>query len=105
MKPKLYAFKKEELERYNSSYNSRKRIYFVVVNLDKSGKYPANFVCVLPKLRSSIIRSSTQFSRVFGNDSLRMARQLLTKAYKKADDAEIRAEIQERLKSLGSDKS
>ena len=101
MKPKLYAFKKEGLE----SYNSRNRIYFVVVNLDKTKKYPANFVCVLPKLRSSIVKPSTQFSRVFGNDSLRLARQLLAKAYKDADDAEIRTEIQERLKSLEVDKS
>ena len=101
MKPKLYAFKKEELE----SWNSKNRIYFVVVNSDTSRKYPANFVCVLPKLRSSIVRPSTQFSRVFGNDSLRLARQLLTKAYKDEDDAEIRAEIQERLKSLELDKS
>lgn len=101
MKPKLYTFKREELE----SYNSRNRIYFVVVNLDKSRKYPANFVCVLPKLRSSIVRPSTQFSRVFGNDSLRLAKQLLKKAYKNEDDAEIRAEIRERLKSLELDKS
>jgi hypothetical protein len=101
MKPKLYTFKGEELERYNS----RNRIYFVVVNLDKARKYPANFVCVLPKHRSSIAKQSTQFSRVFGKDSLRLARQLLTKAYEDEDDAEIRAEIQERLKILKPDKS
>jgi len=96
MKPKLYTFKKDDLERYNS----RNRIYFVVVNLDKAKKYPANFVCVLPKLKSSIVRPSTEFSRVFGKDSLRLAKQLLNKALKDEDDAEIRAEIQERLKFL-----
>ena len=96
MKPKLYTFKRDELERYNS----RNRIYFVVVNLDKAKKYPANFVCVLPKLKSSIVRPSSEFSRVFGKDSLRLAKQLLNKALKDEDDAEIRAEIQERLKFL-----
>jgi hypothetical protein len=101
MKPKLYAFKREELKRYNS----RNRICFVVVNSDKTEKYPANFVCVLPKHKSSIINSSTQFSREFGKENLGLARQLLTKAYKDEDDAEIRAEIQERLKILKPHKS
>lgn len=101
MKPKLYAFKREELE----CYNSRNRIYFVVVNLDKACKYPANFVCILPKHRSSIVKQSTQFSKVFGNDSIKLARQLLTKAYKDEDDAEIRQEIKERLKVLRPERS
>lgn len=96
MKPKLYMLKRDELE-YR---DSRNRIYFVVVNLDKAKKYPANFVCVLPKLKSSIVRQSTVFSRVFGEDSLRLAKQLLKKALRSEDDAEIRAEIQERLKLL-----
>jgi hypothetical protein len=88
--------KRDELEhRY-----SRNRIYFVVVNLDKAKKYPANFVCVLLKLKSSIVRQSTVFSRVFGEESLRLAKQLLKKALRSEDDAEIRAEIQERLKLL-----
>ena len=96
MKPKLYILKRDELEHRDSS----NRIYFKVVNLDKAKKYPANFVCVLPKLRSSIVRPSTVFSRVFGEDSLWLAKQLLKKALRSEDDAEIRAEIQERLKLL-----
>jgi hypothetical protein len=88
--------KRDELE----YHDSRNRIYFVVVNLDKAKKYPANFVCVLPKLKSSIVRPSTVFSIVFGEDSLRLAKQLLKKALRSEDDAEIRAEIQERLKLL-----
>ena len=96
MKPQLYTFKRDQLEHYDS----RNRIYFVVVNLDKAKKYPANFVCVLPKPRSSMVKPSTEFSRVFGKVSLRLAKHLLNEALEDADDAEIRAEIEERLKSL-----
>jgi len=100
MKPKLYTFKRDELEHCDS----RNRIYFVIVNIEKAKKYPANFVCVLPKAKSSIVKPSTEFSRVFGEDSLRLAKQLLNKALKDEDDAEIRAEIQERLKFLKPDR-
>jgi hypothetical protein len=96
MKPRLFTFKRDELEHFNS----RNRIYFVVVNLDKAKKYPANFVCVLPKLKKSMVKLKTEFSKVFGNDSLRLAKKLLSDALVDEDDAEIRAEIQERLKFL-----
>jgi hypothetical protein len=101
MKPKLYIFKDDELEHNNS----RNRIYFVILNLDKAKKYPANFVCVLPKQKSSIARPSTEFSKVFGKDSLGLAKQMLNKALKDEDDAEIRVEIQERLRLLKPDRS
>jgi hypothetical protein len=84
-------------------YDSRNRIFFVVVNLDNAKKYPANFVCVLPKPKSSMVKPSTEFSRVFGKDSLRLAKRLLNEALEDEDDAEIRAEIQERLKFLKPD--
>ena len=96
MKPRLFAFKRDEL----GHFDSRNRIYFVVVNLDKAKKYPANFVCVLPKLKKSTVKLKTEFFRVFGVDSLRLAKKLLTEAFVDEDDAEIRAEIQERLKFL-----
>lgn len=96
MKPRLCTFKRDELEHYGP----RNRIYFVVVNLDRTKKYPANFVCVLPKLKSSMVKLGTEFSRVFGKDSLRVAKELLNEALKDEDDAEVKAEIQERLKFL-----
>jgi predicted transport protein len=96
MKPRLFTFKRDELEHYDS----RNRIYFVVVNLDKAKKYPANFVCILPKVKKSMVKLKTEFSRVFGKDSLRLAKKLLNEALADEDDAEIRTEIQERLKFL-----
>jgi hypothetical protein len=96
MKPRLFTFKRDELEHYDS----RNRIYFVVVNLDKAKKYPANFVCVLPKLKKSMVKLKTEFSRVFGKDSLRLAKKLLSEALVDEDDLEIKAAIKERLKFL-----
>jgi hypothetical protein len=100
MNPRLYIFKKFEQENFGSG----NRIYFVVVNLDKAKKYPANFVCVLPTPKSSIVKPSTEFSRVFGKDSPRLAKKLLKNALRDEDDAEIRAEIGKRLQLLGSDR-
>ncbi len=97
MNPQLYIFKKSELEQFDDSKN---RVYFVIVNKDKAKKYPANFVCVLPTQKNSIEKPSTEFSRLFGQDSLRLARQLLKNALNQEDDAEVKAEIEKRLKLL-----
>lgn len=98
MNPQLYIFKKHELERSNS----KKRIYFVVVNTDKAKEYPANFVCVLPTQKNSIENPVTTFSRAFGKDSLALAKKLLKGAFDDEDDPEIRAEIEKRLRLIGS---
>ena len=97
MNPQLYIFKRYELEHFD---DNRNRIYFVIVNLDKAKKYPANFVCVLPTQKNSIVKQLTEFSRLFGQDSLRLARQLLKDALKEEDDGQIRTEIEKRLKRL-----
>jgi hypothetical protein len=96
MKPKLCTFKRDDVQHYNS----KNRIYFVVVNIDKAKKYPANYVCVLPKLKSSMVKLRTEFSRVFGKDSVEVAKELLKEALKDEDDAEIKAEIKDRLRIL-----
>ena len=105
MNPRLCIFRKHELENFElEKFDPRNRIYFVVVNLDKAKKYPANFVCVLPTPKSSIVKPSTEFSRVFGKDSPKLAKKLLKDALEDEDDAEIRIEIEKRLKLLESDR-
>ena len=94
--PQLLILRRIDLEHFESG----NRIYFVVVNLDKAKDYPANFVCVLPTQRNSIVKPSTEFSRVFGSDSLPLAKRLLRAAWEDEDDTEIRAEIWRRLKLL-----
>jgi len=96
MNLRLYVSKRDDMRDYSKGH----RIRFVVVDLDKSRNYPANFVCMLPQKPDASSKPSNVFSRVFGNDSLELAKQLLTKALKAENDSEIKAEIEKRLKLL-----
>jgi hypothetical protein len=81
------------------SVESRKtEVLFVVVDSDISKSYPANFVCVLPL--SQGLNGHSIFSKLFGEDSLSLARRLLSKALVKESDLEIRTAIGKRLKLL-----
>jgi hypothetical protein len=83
-------------------YSQRHHIRFSVIDLDKSKEYPANYVCTLPLQPKPHANDKAHniFSKLFGNDSLELAKQLLTKALKTEDDSEIKAEIEKRLKLL-----
>ncbi|MCW4007038.1 MAG: hypothetical protein NWF04_10695 [Candidatus Bathyarchaeota archaeon] len=74
-------------------------VVFTVVDLDKAKTYPANFVCMLPKLDSTG-KSASVFSELFGEDRVKIAKTLLTKALSEEDSPEIKAEIEKRLKAL-----
>ena len=81
------------------SVDSRKtEVLFVVVDSDISKTYPANFVCVLPL--SQGLNGHSIFSKLFGDESLSLARRLLSKALIKESDLEIRTAIGKRLKLL-----
>ena len=75
-------------------------VQVVVVDLDKSGNYPLNFVCILPQTTTSLGKPSNAFSRVFGTSSLEVARKLLCRALKKEDDDDIRKELAKRLRAI-----
>jgi hypothetical protein len=81
-------------------YSQGRHIRFAVIDLDKSQNYPANYVCMLPLQPRANGKAHNVFSGLFGNDSLRLAKQLLTKALKNESDLEIKAEIKKRLKLL-----
>jgi hypothetical protein len=72
----------------------------IVVDLDKSKNYPLNFVCILPRTTISLRKHSNIFSRIFGSDSLNVAKQLLRRALKREKDTEIKKELKQRLKAL-----
>ncbi len=78
--------------------NRKTEVLFVVVDSDISKSYPANFVCVLPL--SQGLCGNSIFSKLFGEDSLILARKLLSKALIKESDLEIRTAIGKRLKLL-----
>ncbi len=80
-------------------YSVRRQVRFAVVNLDKPGSYPENFVCMLP-LHIDPVGKSTEFTRIFGDKSLKLAKRLLNGAFKKERDSEVKAEIERRLELL-----
>jgi hypothetical protein len=96
MKPRLYVCRFDDAK----DYSRGKRFRLVVIDLDKSGSYPSNFVCMLPMRLNGKGKSKSIFLQVFGDRSLEQARALLTNGSKKEEDPEVKAEIEKRLKML-----
>ncbi len=96
MNAKLYIFKRDDIR----DYSMRNHIHFAVVDMDKSKEYPLNFVCVLPQQMSVMVKQSSAFAKIFGDQSLQVAKKLLTDALENEDDTEIKTEIEKRLKLL-----
>jgi hypothetical protein len=91
---KLYAIK-DVTQQIN-------RIQLVVVDLDKSKRYPLNFVCVLPRYFRILEKRSSKFAKLFGEKSLCMAKKLLVDAWRSEDDPEIKTVINKRIKDIDS---
>lgn len=89
---KLYAIK-DGAQQIN-------RIQLVVVDLDKSKRYPLNFVCVLPRYFRVLEKRSSKFAKLFGEKSMCMAKKLLIDAKRNENDPEITTVINERLKDI-----
>ena len=85
-----------------TNYNNRTRIkhLFAVIDLDESKQYPQNFVSMLPLRTRAIVKPSNVFERLFGNESLKIANQLLHKALKSGPDSETADAIRKRIKLL-----
>lgn len=96
MRLRLYISKQHNLK----DYSQNRHIRFAVVDLDRSKSYPTNYVCVLPRQPVSDGKQPNIFSKNFGKDSLKLAKQLLNDALKTESDWEIKAAIRERLKLL-----
>jgi hypothetical protein len=92
----LSIFKKEKLNDYSGKNNIR----FAVIDLDRSRKYPINFVCILPKHVKANGRNYTRFERKFGDESLDLAKKLLKRSLKAENDWQVKEEIRERLELL-----
>ena len=96
MKLSLSIFKREEL----TDYTDKNYIRFAVVDLDRSRKYPANFVCILPKNIKLNGVHHNKFEKKFGDESLDLAEKLLKRSLKAQNDWKVKEEIRERLKLL-----
>ena len=95
MNLKLYAVKKGNQQLGNC-------IQLVVVDLDKSIRYPLNYVCVLPRYFRLLEKRTSQFGQIFGEKSLSLAKKLLIEADKKEEDPQIKKVINKRIKDLNS---
>ena len=83
-----------------ADYSNGKRFRFAVVDLDRAGAYPVNFVCMLPSQLHPKGKGINVFVRVFGDKSLEVAKGLLLDALEIESDAEVKAELGRRLKLL-----
>lgn len=80
-------------------YSLRKSFRFAVVDFNKSQSYPSNFVCILP-VQLGAGKTDSIFLQVFGDRSLKQAKELLTGALETEADSEVKVEIERRLKLL-----
>jgi hypothetical protein len=96
MKPSLYLLKRDVGKSFEKP---KKEVFFVVVDSDNSKDYPLNFVCVLP-LSQGLFSGHSVFRKLFGEDSIPLAKKLLSKALAKERDFEIKTEIGKRIKLL-----
>jgi hypothetical protein len=84
--------------------NVKSEYRFAVVDNSKAKKYPANFVCILPrKVEAPDSKNINSFSNVFGDKRTDLAVELLNKALITEKDNEVRIEIQKRLSLLSFD--
>ena len=92
MNLKLYAIK--------NPGQQTNRVQLVVVDLDKSRRYPLNFVCVLPRYFRILEKRSSKFAKLFGEKSHCVAKKLLLEASHSEDDPEIKTVIKKRIKDI-----
>ena len=95
---RLQVFKYENISR-----SSGTTYRFAVVDYGRSDSYPSNFVCMLPaKVEVVKGKSTSVFGGLFGDTCVPFAIELLSKALKIEKEAEVKTEIERRLKLLDS---
>ena len=81
-----------------TEWSEDKRFHFIVINPEKNKDYPLNFVCILPLRVNSNFKTS--FEQRFGDESLAVAKTLLTGALQSEVSQDAKNEIGRRLKLL-----
>lgn len=72
---------------------------FAVVDLERIKGYPLNFVCTLPLCVDPNVDKNV-FTKIFGETSLKVAKELLYVAWQKETNTEVKVELTRRLKLL-----
>ncbi len=80
---------------------TKRKLFFAIVDYDKSGTYPSNFLCQLPNFNCRpCLSHEFIFSQLFRNKEKEIASKLLTEALEKKQDPEIELAIKRRLITL-----
>jgi hypothetical protein len=88
-------------EREGGKGNVSKRVFsFAIIDLDKVDSYPLNFVCMLPLNIDPDGKTARAFTKVFGDRNVEVAQNLLHEALERETSAEVKTEIERRLKLL-----
>ncbi len=94
MQPRLHVVKRKK----GLTTKTQKTVLRIaVVDHEKKGKYPKNFVCVLPGQLGS---PDCAFEQLYGSNAKEMAKKLLADALKREKDAEVKLEMKRRLLTL-----
>ena len=88
----------KEIKHYNTK--TKTKHLFAVIDLDKSKKYPQNFVSMLPKKIKATQKPANKFEGLFGNESIKIAERLLETALRTRPNPKTTLAIKERLKLL-----
>jgi hypothetical protein len=96
MRLQLQVFEREG----GNGYSSGRRFSFAIIDLEKAEVYPLNFVCMLPMQLSADGKAESAFVKVFGDKSCEVAQKVLFEALERERDAEVKGEIERRLKLL-----
>ena len=88
----------KEIKHYNTK--TKTKHLFAVIDLDKSKKYPQNFVSMLPKKVKATQKPANKFEGLFGNESIKIAERLLETALRTKPNPKTTLAIKERLKLL-----
>ena len=87
------------IKHYGLKYRSKgMQIRFAVVDKDKATRYPANFLCLLPRQVNPRLKQKYKFIEFFGSESPQLAQDLLNRALITENDTKIREAIRKRLK-------
>ncbi len=97
MKPQLLILKKKDISSTRTTVN----YFFVVVDSELNLPYPRNFVCQLPQL-GKYKEDETEFSKIFGKQSLDLASNLLLTALQSERDPIARRMISKRVGFLAN---
>ena len=91
---------KNKLKVFTVDTDLGRRFRFAVLDLDRPRDYPANFICILPTAVSNEGKANNVFFKVFGKESVKQAKLLLTEALKNENEPEVKVEIERRLTLL-----